>query len=437
MIDTVPTATPERRQKGKSMSRRSGQNGYIEKSGKWYVVRFWVDVPGKEKRQLARRKICPILGRGSLTKSERRRLAKEIIVASGADTVQHFEAVVVAQDGTTFRQQAEWWLAYMKDRRRKPLASSTYDTWRSCLDKWLNPSLGDLPLSAVDNEPTKELVSKLVGAGLSPKTVNEYTKVVRAVVASAKDVKTRKQLYPVVWDDEYLDLLIVHRSKQKRQKFDSKTMTALVAGAEKKYVQMIFVVAASAGMRIGEVLALEIDRHFADNFKTVRIRQKVRKCRVEETLKTGNAEREIDLHSSVAALLRTFVGSRTSGLLFCSRKGKPLSDSNIRNRHLYPSLKEMGWKDPRTGEQKAGHHAFRRFRLTWLRENKVPTDLERFWMGHANETVGDDYSGLKENIVFRKKVAERIGIGFELPSSIVPNVPNASVEGASEVAVNC
>ncbi len=418
------------------MSRRSGQNGYIERSGKWYVVRFWMDVPGQEKRQHVRQKVCPISGPGSLTESERRRKAKEIIAASGADTVEHFENVIAASNGTTFRQQAQWWLSYMKERKRKPLAASTYETWRSCLDKWLNPSLGDLPLSAVDNEPAKELVSKLVDAGLSPKTVSEYMKVVKAVVASAKDAKTRKQLYPVVWDDEYLDLPIVDRNKQKRPKFDGRTMTGLVAGAKKKYAQMIYIIAASAGMRIGEVLGLEIDRHFADDFRTIRIRQKVRKCRVEDTLKTGNSEREIDLHSSAAALLKEYVGSRRSGLLFCSKKGKPLSDSNIRTRHLHPALRELGWKDSKTGDQKAGHHAFRRFRLTWLRENRVPGDLERFWMGHANETVGDDYSGLKENIAFRKKVAERIGIGFELPSSVVPNVPKVSVEGANEVAVS-
>jgi integrase len=395
-----------------------------------------MDVPGQVKREHVRRKVCPISGPGSLTESERRRKGKEIIAASGADTVELFEKVVAGNNGTTFRQQAEWWLSYMKDRKRKPLASSTYDTWRSCLDKWLNPSLGDLPLPAVDNDPAKALVSKMVDAGLSPKTVTEYTKVVKAVVASAKDPKTRKQLYPVVWDDDYLDLPIVDKKRQKRPQFDSNTMTGLVAGAKKKYVQMIYVIAASAGMRIGEVLGLEIDKHFADDFKTIRIRQKVRKCKVERTLKTGNSEREIDIHSSVAELIKQFVGSRTSGLLFCSKRGKPLSDSNIRIRHLHPALEKLGWRDPKTGDEKAGHHAFRRFKLTWLRENKVPSDLERFWMGHANETVGDDYSGLKDNIAFRKKVAEQIGIGFQIASPIVPNVPKVEVEEEVEPAVN-
>jgi hypothetical protein len=73
--------------------------------------------------------------------------------------------------------QAEWWLNYMKTRTRKPLASSTYETWRCCLDKWLLPTLGDLPLSAVDNDPVKELVGKMVvSKELGPKSTNEYIK---------------------------------------------------------------------------------------------------------------------------------------------------------------------------------------------------------------------------------------------------------------------
>jgi hypothetical protein len=37
-------------------------------------------------------------------------------------------------------------------------------------------------------------------------------------------------------------------------------------------------------------------------------------------------------------------------------------------------------------------------------------------MGHADEEVGDLYSQLESNIQFRREVAERVGLGFELPS---------------------
>jgi len=61
-----------------------------------------------------------------------------------------------------------------------------------------------------------------------------------------------------------------------------------------------------------------------------------------------------------------------------------------------------------------GFHAFRRFRLTWLRKNGTRRDLERYWMGHAAEEVGDLYSKLKDDVAFRQEWAERIGLGFDL-----------------------
>lgn len=102
---TFPSATPVKR-KGKSMSRRTGQSGHIEKSGKWWVVRWWMDVPGKEAREHKRSKICPISGPGSLSASERKRRAREIIASSGADTVEHFNKVVKQKSCTTFRSKA-------------------------------------------------------------------------------------------------------------------------------------------------------------------------------------------------------------------------------------------------------------------------------------------------------------------------------------------
>src|SRR5260221_14612081 len=98
-----PTATPAKRKRGKSLSRRTGQNGHIEKSGRWFVVRFWKDIPGQEKRMHVRERICPVVGPGLLSKSERKRKAREIIQKSGAASVEYFKEVVKKDTGVTFR----------------------------------------------------------------------------------------------------------------------------------------------------------------------------------------------------------------------------------------------------------------------------------------------------------------------------------------------
>src|ERR1700721_3244985 len=159
VVDTFVNATPEKRTGRKSMSRRSGQNGCIQEDGNWYVVRFWRDVAGQEKRQRVRERICPISGPGKLSVPERKRKAKEIIVASGADTAEYFEKVIRSTHGITFREQAEIWLEQMKNRKRKPVAPSTLENWERCLRNWLNSNIGDLPLDSIGNLALKNLAA--------------------------------------------------------------------------------------------------------------------------------------------------------------------------------------------------------------------------------------------------------------------------------------
>jgi hypothetical protein len=139
--DIVPPATPEKRKRGKCMSRRS-QVGSIEKSGKWYVIRYWKDVPGQDKRIHASQRVCPISGPGSLTKAERKTEALEIVMASGVNDVQQFFETTV---GVAFREQAEKFIRQKTISKRKPLKPATLCTWENCLEKWLNPNIGDLP----------------------------------------------------------------------------------------------------------------------------------------------------------------------------------------------------------------------------------------------------------------------------------------------------
>jgi hypothetical protein len=90
-------------------------------------------------------------------------------------------------------------------------------------------------------------------------------------------------------------------------------------------------------------------------------------------------------------------------------QARPLSPSNILSDSLHPILEKLG-------QLKAGAHAFRRFRATWLRMQRTPEDLIRFWLGHANKTITDGYSLLKEDSQFRRKIAEQVNIGFEIPA---------------------
>ena len=45
--------------------------------------------------------------------------------------------------------------------------------------------------------------------------------------------------------------------------------------------------------------------------------------------------------------------------------------------------------------------------------------LLQFWMGHSGEGMSDLYDKIRSNVAFRKEMAEKAGLGFELPSKII------------------
>ena len=103
-----------------------------------------------------------------------------------------------------------------------------------------------------------------------------------------------------------------------------------------------------------------------------------------------------------------------------------ISQTTILKRSLYPILKAME-------RDKAGFHSFRRFRVTHLRKNRVPEDVLRFWIGHADKNVTDGYSKVKDDVAFRQLCAANVGLGFKLPAEnqtenpmLHPNAPNCT-----------
>ncbi len=416
----LPQATPEKRKRGKCMSRRS-QVGSIEKSGKWYVVRYWKDVHGEEKRIHASERICPVSGEGSLTKAQRQTKALEIVMSSGVNSGEKF---VETTAGVTFREQAKLFMRQKTASKRKPVKPATLCTWENCLDKWLNPNIGDIPLASVNNGVMKRLVTQMSAANLSAKTIVNYTGLVKLVVASAKNGEG-EPLFPRKWDSEFIDLPIV--ANQRQPKFSAETMSSIVERSSKQY-RVLYALLAGSGLRVGEALGLTIENISAD-FKTLHIRQSVWEGTTQKP-KTASAIRDVDLCPALSTMLKDFVADRATGFVFRNAKGKPLAQSNVLRRSLHPVLESLQ-------VPKAGFHSFRRFRATHLSKSRVPESLVKFWMGHSETNQTEEYVKLFDEVEYRRGVADTIGLGFELlpEKPIVRNVRRKSVKLEVEVTV--
>jgi hypothetical protein len=88
-----------------------------------------------------------------------------------------------------------------------------------------------------------------------------------------------------------MDMPLVEKSKQNAPCFSPEIMSKLAA-LKYKRERMLFILCAAGGLRIGEALGLEIDKHISADFRTLDISQKVLlHSKVYKRLKTASAAR--------------------------------------------------------------------------------------------------------------------------------------------------
>jgi integrase len=352
--------------------------------------KFWQDLPdgSERKRRTIPLGVCR-------TKSVARQRLRGYLEREGVNSKEAFHQNTAAP-GLTFREQAEWWLAQLPKRKRRPVKPATISGWRDALNAWLLPNLGDKLLADVSNKAMRELVEKMSVAKLSDKTIVNYVQVAKLVVAS-RLTDEGDQVFPRAWNHDFIQLPVVRKDKQHRPTVTDAELKEILSSTKKQKYVVLFSLLAATGLRIGEALALR-STDFGPDCRVLHVRRSVWRGQEQEP-KTSNAVRVVDIPEILAREIREYV-STAKGLLFATAGGGPLQQRNVL-RILH-------------GSKQVGFHAFRRFRLTWLRKNSVPKDLERYWMGHAPEEVGDLYSKLKDDVSFRQEWAERAGLGFEL-----------------------
>jgi len=358
--------------------------------------RYLIDVPGSgRKRTTIPLGICR-------TPSIAKQKLREHLEATGVNSKQSF--IENTSPATTFRTQAEKWIAAMPTRRRKPVKPATIFGWRHALDKWVLPNLGEMLLTEISNGALRAFVEKMASGGLAPQSIISYANVVKMVVASAVN-ENGDQLYPRQWNHDFVGIPVLDQTKQRRPTVTAPQIEHILSAVKEKY-SVLFALLAGSGLRIGEGLGLRVT-DLADDCTVIHVQRSVWQGR-EQAPKTANAIRLVDLAEPLAKLLRNYVIGK-SGYLFSTRDGKPLLYRNV-NRILC-----------NTGE-KIGLHAFRRFRASVLRRERVPEDLLKFWLGHARNLTDVYASQLREDVAFRQHWAEHAGLGFSVVSMRSRNV---------------
>jgi len=363
------------------MSRRSGQSGQVVERGLQWIGRYYVDVPGQDKRV---RKSIPIGSTKVMGKFEAKRKLKDLIEEQGVNKPAHLERSV--NSIKTFSEQSKWFeenvLPLHKDSSQN---SSKYN-----LKCHLVPHFKDMFIDEIRSQQVQEWLT-LMGKKISeqrkkrlePKTIQNVYKVLRLVLPEQS--KT--------WSVKLPSLI------QKEQRyFTPEEAQRLVDAAEGQY-KVLFALMFAAGMRISELAGLRVeDVNFKESIIHIRRSMFIHK---EVTPKTAAGYRNVDIDSATLDMLKKFIGKRKDGRLFVSKKGTALVGGNINREVLKPICKELGIPEGTT-------HAFRHGRISVLVQNGVPGELIKKWVGHTDLRTTARYSHFPSE--YRKEVVSKLAI---------------------------
>jgi integrase len=414
----VLAVAPDQRRKGKSMSRLSGQKGQVVRKGAMWHLRFYVDVPGTEKRQRKSVPIGPAVGK-KLTKPEAIRKGAEIIAEMGVNSAEHLERAIAPTPIVTFGHRVDWCLKYhpsWTDSR-----PHTIRTMESALAKHILPRFGSLPLDAITETAVQEFAADLKQTTfqrhrkngslikrykLSRKSILEIVDLVKRIVG--------KKVW-ATWEWK------LPKAPRRQQRYFTQAEIQKIINAAHGQYRVLFALLAGTGMRISEAAGLYVGDLDLANC-VIRVRRGIVEG-IEQDTKTESGERIIDIAPELAALLQQHLAGRKSGCVFQARNGAPIHAGNLRKRVLHQLLEKLGI--PR-----GGFHAYRHARVTILRKKGTPPDLQTQWIGHSSLRVTDGYCHTNEEVGYRQQNARRVGLGFV----IGPNGPKPSEKAANESA---
>ncbi len=298
----------------------------------------------------------------------------------------------------TFGEAAREWLRYVEhDRKRRP---STVSDYRWIVDKRLRPEFGDLPLEAVTTDRIDAWRVELIatdsaddGAALSPRTVNKYLGVLHSVLKRAQRVyglsanaAAWAERQPVGRSGDF-DVLapveveaLARVAGEGKHRKPPKHPTGLEWRAklrqQDKQDAAIFVTAAYAGLRLGELRSLRW-RDLDFEKRLIHVRHSY-VMGAEDRPKSGRV-RSVPMIDQVVARLDELSrrGGWTSGddLVFVNPTGGHIEDSALRRR-FYAALKVAGLKRIRFHDLR---HSF-----GTLAVQVFPLTDVKAYMGHAD-----------------------------------------------------
>jgi integrase len=377
------------------MSRRTGQNpkvrvGKRASGEKYFFFQYWIDVPGLEERKRQTEVVGLVK---EMTRSEAERKKLEFL-----SQLQINSSNYQIPSSLTFADAVKH---YRETFAPRMLRASTFSIADSQITNHLEADWKDTPLEHITIDSVNEWIWKKRQTGLSWVTIKNVLRTMQRVLSSfSKDKRPPfSQTGLAIPERDKLQMRVRSRKQVSFSWPETKKIVQYVqkmdtlGAARKQQYTALFLLASASGLRCCELFALKInDVDF--RARTVRVDESSDQ-RSNGTIgdpKNAAAFRTVLLDDAegkeALEVLKAFIGNNKNpeSLVFRSKKGGPLKETNVLSQGLHPALKALNLKQD-------GMHAFRRgCNRRWELAGLNPAVL-RQQMGHSSSAMTARYTG--------------------------------------------
>jgi len=365
------------------------QKGYLRLRGKNWELRFREDYLDRNGR-LDRRHRSVVLGSFASKKQARR--AGEAYLRPLNQGVCHPHMDITL---------ADFWSQYYEPEILPMRKVSVRKTYRSLFQNHLLPYFGARKLPEIQRVEVQRFIALKQSQGKAPKTLVHLRNLLSVLFSTAIS-------WGMVQENPASGIKLPPMERRRESRVLNAGEIRRLLGALPEPSRTIFGLGISTGLRIGELLALQVnDLDLTGG--VLFVRRGVYRG-VVGSPKTAGSERRIPLASRVAGMLRACLDSYAvkSEWVFPSGAGTFLNDRNLMRRQVEPACKDLGIPH-------FGWHSLRHTFRTMAGNHGVAPELVQGLLGHASLETTMLY-------MHREDAAEREAVE-KIAEVLCPSVP--------------
>jgi integrase len=378
------------------MGRRPGQNPSVRtrwnktKGVNEYYFQYWMDVAGQERRE-RRTEVIGLVSQITQSEAERKKL--DFIMHLGVNSNEYR-----IPSSLTFADAVKHYREVFAPRM---LRASTLSVAEYHLKAHLEDDWNDVPVEHIDIDRVNEWAWRKRTCGMSWVTIKNILRTMQRVLSCASKDRTPpfSQEGLAIPEKDKLQMRIESRKAVSFSWAESKRIAAAVRKLDtldenrKNAYATAFLLASASGLRCGELFALKLD-DIDFRARAIRVDESAEQRRYEiGPCKNAAAYRTVLLvdreGKEALTALKSYLAKKQPhpcSLVFHSRSGSPLRDTNVLHDGLHPALRALGL--PQAGMHAFRHGCNRRWELAGLN----PAVL-RQQMGHTSQAMTTRYTG--------------------------------------------